>query len=293
MTEGRDHWWHELATDDERRARPSRWTPRICSTCSTPRGTTAKPKGIAHTTAGYLVGVATTHHYIFDLKPRHRRLLVRRRRRLGHRPQLHRLRPALQRRHVGALRGHAGLPRQGPLVGDRRALRRDDPLHRADRDPLAHEVGAGARREARPLVAAAARLGRRADQPRGVDLVPRAHRRRALPDRRHVVADGDRDDHDHAAAGRHDDEARLGDAAVPRRRRGGLQRGRRRGRAGRRRLPRAAAAVAGDAARDLQGRRRATARRTGRSTTATSTSPATARASTRTATSGCSAASTT
>ena len=32
-------------------------------------GTTAKPKGIAHTTAGYLVGVASTHHYIFDLKP--------------------------------------------------------------------------------------------------------------------------------------------------------------------------------------------------------------------------------
>jgi acetyl-CoA synthetase len=32
-------------------------------------GTTAKPKGIAHTTAGYLVGVATTHHYIFDVKP--------------------------------------------------------------------------------------------------------------------------------------------------------------------------------------------------------------------------------
>jgi acetyl-CoA synthetase len=31
-------------------------------------GTTAKPKGIAHTTAGYLTGVATTHHYIFDLK---------------------------------------------------------------------------------------------------------------------------------------------------------------------------------------------------------------------------------
>jgi acetyl-CoA synthetase len=31
-------------------------------------GTTAKPKGIAHTTAGYLVGTATTHHYIFDLK---------------------------------------------------------------------------------------------------------------------------------------------------------------------------------------------------------------------------------
>ncbi len=32
-------------------------------------GTTAKPKGIVHTTAGYLVGTSTTHHYIFDLKP--------------------------------------------------------------------------------------------------------------------------------------------------------------------------------------------------------------------------------
>ena len=32
-------------------------------------GTTAKPKGIAHTTGGYLVGVASTHALIFDLKP--------------------------------------------------------------------------------------------------------------------------------------------------------------------------------------------------------------------------------
>ncbi len=32
-------------------------------------GTTARPKGIAHTTGGYLVGVATTHSLIFDLKP--------------------------------------------------------------------------------------------------------------------------------------------------------------------------------------------------------------------------------
>ena len=46
-------------------------------------------------------------------------------------------------------------------------------------------------REARPVVAAAARLGRRADQPEGVGLVPRGHRRRQLPDRRHLVADRD------------------------------------------------------------------------------------------------------
>ncbi len=73
------------------------------------------------------------------------RVLVRSRRRLDHRPQLHRLRAALQRRHLGDVRGHAGLPGQGPLVVDHRALRRDHPLHGADGDPLAHEVGAGAR----------------------------------------------------------------------------------------------------------------------------------------------------
>ena len=72
-------------------------------------GTTAKPKGIAHTTGGYLVGAATTHHYVFDLKPDDGRVLVRGRRRLDHRPQLHRLRAALQRRDVGDVRGDARL----------------------------------------------------------------------------------------------------------------------------------------------------------------------------------------
>ena len=32
-------------------------------------GSTAKPKGILHTTGGYLTGVACTHRYVFDLKP--------------------------------------------------------------------------------------------------------------------------------------------------------------------------------------------------------------------------------
>ena len=64
----------------------------------------------------------------------------------------------------------------------------------------------------RPVQAAAARDGRRADQPEGVALVLQGHRRRALPDRRHVVADRDRRDHDHAAAGRTARQARLGDA---------------------------------------------------------------------------------
>ena len=32
-------------------------------------GSTAKPKGVLHTTAGYLLGVTFTHRYVFDLKP--------------------------------------------------------------------------------------------------------------------------------------------------------------------------------------------------------------------------------
>ncbi len=75
-----------------------------------------------------------------------------------------------------------------------------DPLLRADRDPRLHQVGRAVAGQARPLLAAAARLGRRADQPEGVALVPQGDRRRTLPDRRHLVADRDRRDHDHAAA---------------------------------------------------------------------------------------------
>ena len=73
--------------------------------------------------------------------PGDRRLLVHRRRRLGDRPLLHRLRAAGQRRDPGDVRGHARHPAPGPLVGDRPEVRRDDPLHRADGDPHLHEVG--------------------------------------------------------------------------------------------------------------------------------------------------------
>ena len=43
-----------------RAARPSRWMRRTCSTSSTRPVTTGKPKGIVHTTAGYLVGTYAT-----------------------------------------------------------------------------------------------------------------------------------------------------------------------------------------------------------------------------------------
>jgi acetyl-CoA synthetase len=70
--ESRDAWWDELVA-------PESEDPSSCP-CEPmdsedllyllyTSGTTAKPKGIAHTTAGYLVGIATTHFYIFDVKP--------------------------------------------------------------------------------------------------------------------------------------------------------------------------------------------------------------------------------
>jgi acetyl-CoA synthetase len=72
MTEGRDHWWHELAADCSDDAESCPCEPMDAEDLlflMYTSGTTAKPKGIVHTTAGYLVGAATTHHYIFDLKP--------------------------------------------------------------------------------------------------------------------------------------------------------------------------------------------------------------------------------
>jgi acetyl-CoA synthetase len=68
MQEGRDVWWHEVATDESECPCEPMDAEDLLYLLYT-SGTTAKPKGIAHTTAGYLVGAATTHHYIFDVKP--------------------------------------------------------------------------------------------------------------------------------------------------------------------------------------------------------------------------------
>jgi len=72
MQEGCDHWWHELEADcsDDPESCPCEpMDSEDLLFLMYTSGTTAKPKGIIHTTAGYLTGVATTHHYIFDLKP--------------------------------------------------------------------------------------------------------------------------------------------------------------------------------------------------------------------------------
>ncbi len=52
-----------------RSAHPNRCRPSTRSTSCTPPGSTAKPKGILHTTGGYLTGVAFSHRLVFDLDP--------------------------------------------------------------------------------------------------------------------------------------------------------------------------------------------------------------------------------
>ena len=99
-------------------------------------GTTAKPKGILHTTGGYLVHTsATTHRLVFDLKPDTDVFWTA--------------------ADIGWVTGHSyivygplangttsvmyeGTPRRrrpGPLVADRRGLRGHHPLHRPDHHP--------------------------------------------------------------------------------------------------------------------------------------------------------------
>ncbi|HEY9459098.1 MAG TPA: acetate--CoA ligase, partial [Gaiella sp.] len=70
MQTGRDRWLHEMDVPDDPASCPCEpMDAEDLLFLMYTSGTTAKPKGIVHTTAGYLVGVATTHHYIFDLKP--------------------------------------------------------------------------------------------------------------------------------------------------------------------------------------------------------------------------------
>jgi acetyl-CoA synthetase len=70
MQEGRDRWLDELDVSSEPGSCPCEpMDSEDLLFVMYTSGTTAKPKGIVHTTAGYLVGVATTHYYIFDLKP--------------------------------------------------------------------------------------------------------------------------------------------------------------------------------------------------------------------------------
>ena len=125
MNAGRDVWYHEaaamVATDCP--AEPMNAEDPLFILYTS--GSTGKPKGVLHTTGGYLVYRRDDASIRVRLS-RRRHLLVHGRRRLGHRPQLHRLRPARQRRD------HADVRRRAELSGRCRASGRSIDKHKVN-----------------------------------------------------------------------------------------------------------------------------------------------------------------
>jgi acetyl-CoA synthetase len=66
-TDGRDLWWHDVVAAESAECEPERMGAEDTLYLLHTSGTTAKPKGVQHTSAGYLLHAAVTHKWIFDI----------------------------------------------------------------------------------------------------------------------------------------------------------------------------------------------------------------------------------
>ncbi|MHB8433942.1 MAG: acetate--CoA ligase [Candidatus Tyrphobacter sp.] len=69
MQQGRDRWWQDVVADQPSTCEPEAMNAEDLLYLLYTSGTTAKPKGIKHTTGGYLTHAVMTHMLVFDLKP--------------------------------------------------------------------------------------------------------------------------------------------------------------------------------------------------------------------------------
>ena len=69
MEEGRDHWWHNLRAVVSADCPPAEMSAEDPLFILYTSGSTGQPKGVLHTTGGYLTWAAMTHHYVFDYRP--------------------------------------------------------------------------------------------------------------------------------------------------------------------------------------------------------------------------------
>ena len=157
---GRDLWWHETVATASTEHTPEAFDAEHPLFLLYTSGTTGKPKGIVHTSGGYLTQASYTHHHVFDVKPETDVYWCT--------------------ADIGWVTGHTYIV-YGPLSnGVTQVVYEGTPasptehrhfeviekygvthlLHGADGDPHVHEVGPRDSRRARPVEPAAAGLGR-------------------------------------------------------------------------------------------------------------------------------------